>query len=220
MRRGDASESLLRKEETGASTMSDMPTKSEALYDVRQDQFPTVIREMIRHENDVTNHRIMWLLVGEGFIANAYVMVKNEGNYTLSLLIVVGILIALSAFVMLYQSYQARGYLLFLGLQAKDGTLQEKHLPLMGWPRNRIKGWWRSVWLCPWIRRIGDLLEPWLLLPYLFITLWMSSLLRTQTRQNLAFVLVQGAILSAVILSISCIALVWSQSQDDESVGA
>jgi hypothetical protein len=40
------------------------------MYDVRQDQYPTVIREMIRHENDVTNHRIMWLLVGQEFIAN------------------------------------------------------------------------------------------------------------------------------------------------------
>jgi len=29
------------------------------MYDVRQEQYATVIREMIRHENDVTNHRIM-----------------------------------------------------------------------------------------------------------------------------------------------------------------
>ena len=34
------------------------------MYDVRPEQYTTVIREMIRHENDVTNHRIMWLLVG------------------------------------------------------------------------------------------------------------------------------------------------------------
>jgi hypothetical protein len=190
---------------------------SDAIYDVRQDQYPTVIREMIRHENDVTNHRIMWLLVGQGFIANAYVSVRNEGTYTVSLLVVVGILIALSAFVMLYQSYQARGYLLFLGLQAKDGMLREKHLPLMGWPRNKIRGWWRSVWVCPWIRRATDLLEPWMLMPYLFTTMWMSSLLRTQTRQNIVVALILGAILSAVMLSATCIALVWSQSKDDES---
>jgi len=186
------------------------------MYDVRPEHYTTVIREMIRHENDVTNHRIMWLLIGQGFIANAYVSVKNEGKYTLSLLIIVGILIALSAFVMLYQSYQARGYLLFLGLQAKGGMLREKHLPLMGWPRNKIRDWWKSVWVCPWIRRATDLLEPWMLLPYLFATMWMSSLLRAQTRQNLAVVLVLGAILSAVILSTTCIALVWSQSRDDE----
>jgi hypothetical protein len=38
---------------------------TDAVYDVRQDQHPTVIRELIRHENDVTNHGIMWLLIGE-----------------------------------------------------------------------------------------------------------------------------------------------------------
>jgi DNA invertase Pin-like site-specific DNA recombinase len=36
---------------------------SDAMHDVRQDRYPTVTREMIRHENNVTNHRIMWLLV-------------------------------------------------------------------------------------------------------------------------------------------------------------
>ena len=39
---------------------------SEAMYEVLIQQYTTVIREMIRHENDVTNHRIMWLLVGQG----------------------------------------------------------------------------------------------------------------------------------------------------------
>ena len=31
---------------------------SDAIYDFRPEQYPTVIREMIRHENDATNHRI------------------------------------------------------------------------------------------------------------------------------------------------------------------
>jgi hypothetical protein len=39
--------------------------------DVEPRQYPTVIREMIRRENDVTNHRIMWLLIVQGLIANA-----------------------------------------------------------------------------------------------------------------------------------------------------
>jgi hypothetical protein len=173
---------------------------SEAMYDVRQDQYPTVIRGMIRHEDDVTNHRIMWLLVGQGFLANAYVSVKDQAASTHSLLAKVGILLSLSAFVMLYQSYEARGYLQFLGLQAKDGTLLEKHLPLMGWPRDRIKGWWRSAWVCPWIRQIPDLLEPWLLLPFFFMFTWMASLLRTQTGLNTALAYTTGVILSAVIV--------------------
>jgi len=44
------------------------------MYDVRPGHYTTAIREMIKHEDDVTNHRTMWLLVGEGFIANAYVL--------------------------------------------------------------------------------------------------------------------------------------------------
>jgi hypothetical protein len=168
------------------------------MNDVRQDQYPTVIREMIRHENDVTNHRIMWLLVGQGFVVNAYVSVKNAITPTHSVLSVVGILIALSAFVMLYKSYEARGYLQFLGLHAKD----------------RIQGWWKSVWAFPWFRGNRDLLEPWLVLPFLFTSMWMSALLHTQSGLNIGIALIAGVILSAVLLAASCIVLVWSQSKD------
>jgi hypothetical protein len=35
------------------------------MFDVRPEQYSTVIREMISHENDVTNRRIMWLLIGQ-----------------------------------------------------------------------------------------------------------------------------------------------------------
>ena len=55
----------------------------------------------------------------------------------------------LSAFVMLYKSYQARGYLHFLGTEAKRGQLQEEYLQLDGWPSKRIKGWRRGAWVCP-----------------------------------------------------------------------
>jgi hypothetical protein len=63
------------------------------MNDVRQDQYPTVIREMIRHEHDVTNHRIMWLLVGQGFVINAYVSSKVAPTH--AVLSVVGILVSL-----------------------------------------------------------------------------------------------------------------------------
>ena len=189
------------------------------MYDVRPEQYPTVIREMIRHENDVTNHRIMWLLVGQGFIANAYVSVKgNEGGATvLSLL---GIFVALSAFVMLYRSYQARGYLQFLGEQAKQGTLKEEHLPLTGYPRNRINDWWRDDWVCSWIRQTRDLFEPWLLMPYLFTNLWITGLIRARGKLNVVVISLLGVILSAVILFTSCVVLVWSQGKDDKGTAA
>jgi FixJ family two-component response regulator len=62
-------------------------------HDVRPDQYAMVIREVIRHENDVTNHRVMWLLIGQGFIANAYVSARKEGALNHSILLLAGILV-------------------------------------------------------------------------------------------------------------------------------
>jgi hypothetical protein len=67
------------------------------MYDVQQNLYPTVIREMIRHANDVTNQSIMWLLVGQGFVINAYVSAKNEVAPTHAVLSLVGILVSLKA---------------------------------------------------------------------------------------------------------------------------
>ena len=185
------------------------------MFDVRREQYTTVIREMIRHENDVTNHRIMWLLIGQGFLANAFVSAASVGAASEFVLPLVGILVTLSAFVMLYKSYQARGYLLFLGLQAKQGTLQEEFLPLMGWPRRRIRGWQRDVWFCPWIGQAGDLLEPWLFLPCLFMFMWVTALLQQWTMLGPAINLILDAIVTAVIYSVYCIVLVRWQGKDE-----
>ena len=48
------------------------------MHGVDPQLYPTVIREMIRHENDLTNHRIMWLLIVQGLIANAAVTARGE----------------------------------------------------------------------------------------------------------------------------------------------
>jgi len=89
------------------------------MIDVPREQYTMVIREMLRHENDLTNHRIMWLLIGQGFFANAYASIKSSQDSPSLLFPLVGILVTLSAFLMLYRSYQARTYLQFLGLRAK-----------------------------------------------------------------------------------------------------
>jgi hypothetical protein len=52
---------------------------SEALNDIRKDQYAAALRELLRHENDLTNHRIMWLLIAQGFIANAFVRWSKTG---------------------------------------------------------------------------------------------------------------------------------------------
>lgn len=107
--------------------------------DVDPNLYTTVIREMLRHENDVTNHRIMWLLIGKGLIANAFVGAAKHNRSVVLVLAPVGILVAFSAFIILYKSYQARGCLQFLGDLARQGKLREQYLPISGWPKKRIR---------------------------------------------------------------------------------
>lgn len=181
------------------------------MHDVEPHLYPTVIREMIRHENDVTNHRIMWLLIGQGLIANAFVGAGSVREDIVSVLAPVGILVALSAFVILYKSYQARGYLDFLGSAAKRGTLPEEKLPLFGWPAKRIKGWRKNVWICPWLGRASDLLEPYFFLPALLILAWLFVLLRHWLTIGTGVLLVLTSVLVATMLVVFC--FLWVQTQ-------
>ncbi len=175
-----------------------------------------VIREMIRHENDVTNHRTMWLLIVQGLIANAAVTAGRESGETASALAAVGILVTLSVFVILYKSYQARGYLQFLGSEAKRGTLREEDLPLFGWPGKRIKGWREKVWPCPWIGEVGELLEPFFFLPALLVLGWLFILLRQRLALAAGLLVVLSAILAAVMISALCVLWVRWQEKDEE----
>jgi hypothetical protein len=180
--------------------------------DVEPHLYPTVIREMIRHENDVTNHRIMWLLIGQGLIANAYVGAGSVRDELVSILAPVGILVSLSAFVILYKSYHARGYLDFLGAAAKRGALPEDKLPLFGWPAKRSKGWRKNVWVCPWLGRASDLLEPYFFLPALLILAWLFVLLRHWLTLGTGSLLVLSSVLVVTMLFVFCV--LWVRAQE------
>jgi len=183
--------------------------------DVEPHLYPTVIREMIRHENDVTNHRIMWLLIVQGLIANAAVSAGRESGEIVMEMSGVGILVTLSAFVILYKSYQARGYLQFLGNEAKQGTLREEDLPLLGWPGKRIKGWRRKVWRCSWIGKVSELVEPFFFLPGLLIAAWLFVLLRQWLALGAGALVVLSVLLAVVMMSVLCLAWVWVQGNDE-----
>jgi hypothetical protein len=186
------------------------------MYDIPPEQYAATLREMLRHENDLTNHRIMWLLIGQGFIANAFVSV-DSGNASLRLVLpLVGILLTLSAFLLLYKSYQARGYLEFLGQKAKRGTLQEEYLPLKGWPRRRIPDWWKDTWFCPWLGKTADLLEPWLLLPCVFMFTWAAGFLHSLGTLETYIAVLLSAVLTGAVFSVFCIVMVWIQRKDLE----
>jgi hypothetical protein len=187
------------------------------LHEVDPKYYTTIIREMLRHENDLTNHRIMWLLIVQGLIANAAVTAGRESGETTSALAIVGILVTLSAFVILYKSYQARGYLQFLGNEAKQGTLREADLPLVGWPSRRIKGWRKKIWPCPWVGKVSELLEPFFFLPTFLVLVWLFVLLRQWLALDARLLVILSTILALVLISLLCIAWVWWQRKDEES---
>lgn len=186
------------------------------MADVEPHLYPTVIREMIRHENDVTNHRIMWLLIVQGLIANACVSAGSAREDFVSVLAPVGILVTLSAFVILYKSYQARGYLDFLGDAAKRGTLPEDKLPLFGWPAKRVKGWRKNVWACPWPGRASDLLESYFFLPSLLILAWLFVILQHWLTFGKGPLLVLSSVLVAAMLFVLCFLWVRMQEKYEE----
>ena len=185
------------------------------MHDVDPRLYTTVIREMYRHENDLTNHRIMWLLIVQGLIANAAVTSRRESGEAASALAIVGILVTLSTFIILYKSYQARGYLLSLGTEAKQGNLREQDLPLFGWPSKRVKGWRRKVWRCPWIRKFSDFLEPYFFLPTLLVNAWLFVLLRQWLALNAGVLAILSAILAVVLIALLCVVWVWWQQEDE-----
>jgi hypothetical protein len=178
------------------------------MHDVRPEEYARVVRDLIWRENDVTNHRLMWLLVVQGLLANAFisrqVLIAGVG------IAAGGILVTLSAFVMLYKSYHARSYLRFVGTKAKQGRLPEEHLPIDGWPRKRIHDWRKPLWVCPWLERTGDVLEPYLFLPGLIIFLWVVVVLRL-FGQSLETCVAVGLCLTPATLFVFC--ALWVRSE-------
>jgi hypothetical protein len=183
------------------------------MNDVEPPLYTNVIRDLLRHENDLTNHRIMWLLIVQGLIANAVVTAGRERQEIGQIFAGVGILVTLSTFFLLYKSYQARGYLEFLGTEAKRGKLQEEDLPLTGWPRQRINGWRNKVWLCPWLGRISDLAEPYFFLPCLLILAWLLILLRFWLKSGTGTLVVMAIVLTAIALPLLCMLWVWREER-------
>jgi len=192
--------------------------EKQSLNDLRPEQYPTVIRELIRHENDVTNHRIMWLLIIQGLLLNAYIPVRMQPSPANGVALA-GVVVTLSAFVVLYKSYQARGYLHFLGESAKRGNLPQEWLPLDGWPTKRIRGWRRSEWLCPWLRQFTDLFEPYLFLPFFIVATWTFIRWHARIPGNPLQDLIIACVLSSIILFAFCVLWVWSENKN-EAMGA
>ncbi|MCK7481119.1 MAG: hypothetical protein M0C28_30895 [Candidatus Moduliflexus flocculans] len=56
-------------------------------------------------------------------------------------------------------------------------------------------------------------------LPCLFMFMWLTALLQQRTRLDSGAALLLAVILTAVIFSVYCIVLVWTQGKDEERAG-
>src|SRR4051812_15007582 len=65
-----------------------------------------IMRQMIRHENELMNHRMTWLLTAEGlfFAALAFMWKEPDTRYLVYIICAVGGIVAASAFVILREA--------------------------------------------------------------------------------------------------------------------
>jgi len=182
-------------------------------YEVPPQQYTTVIRQLLSHEDDVTNQRIMWLLIFQGLLVNAYIPVRDNTRAG-DAICVAGALLTISVFVSLYKSYQARGYLKYMGREAKEGKLPQEYLRFDGWPKHRIQGWRSKVWVCPWFERASDLLEPYFSIAALLTVMWVFFGLKGSISVPTAGV---AAVAGTIVgMFLYCVVWVWLQDRGKE----
>jgi hypothetical protein len=89
-------------------------------------------------------------------------------------------------------------------------------LRLDGWPTKRVEHWRRNAWVCPWLGRAGDLLEPCLSLPSIIVSGWLFVLLHQLVTLRPGIALGLAAIPAVFILSVFCFVWVRWQGTDEE----
>ena len=119
--------------------------------------YEEIVRQMVRHENDVMNHRIMWLLTLQGllFAALGFSWDKQDARYLVYVFCATGAVVALSSLPV---------------LDAADRALRRLR---QWWIDNRpdsyngpdVVGFWREA-------RWNSILLPSRILPVLFILSW------------------------------------------------
>lgn len=137
-----------------------MDTEEKELAD-----YASVIRAMIKHENEITNNRLTWMLVLQGFLFVAATSFWKIHWLPFAAIATLGILTSVSAFYSLWLSSGARGHLRRLWYQKIDDNteLANKIPPVAGdFPTS----------FSPPIT-----LHPWVLLPWLIGLCWLIILL-------------------------------------------
>jgi hypothetical protein len=135
-----------------------MKEKSLSENDMSMVEYAAVIREMIRNENELTNNRLTWLLVVQGFLFNAAASFWNEQK-ALIIIAILGILTSVSVFYALLLSRRARKYLRSLWQKklVSNTELANQIPPVVGDTPDTVQ---------------GSMLNPWMFIPWIIIIAW------------------------------------------------
>jgi hypothetical protein len=114
-----------------------------------------ILREMIRHEDDLRNQRLGYLLTLDGllFAALGFAWGAKDAKWLVLALTVVGVVVALSATAAMHLSSKAIRRL------RCSGTAFSDDLPLVGLTHEDVT-WWEH------------LLQPWLAVPLTLMIVW------------------------------------------------
>jgi hypothetical protein len=110
----------------------------------KDEEYGATLRAMVRHENEVTNHRTTWLMVMQGILFTAASALIKEYMVPTIIVALVGILIALSLGHAIQNSFHSRQYLKGLWRKRIEerGYKIEDVLPLDGgYPGNPAISW-------------------------------------------------------------------------------
>ena len=137
-----------------------MDTEEKELAD-----YASVIRSMIRHENELTNNRLTWMLVLQGFLFVASASFIKIYWLPFVAIATLGILTCVSVYYACWLSGQARGHLRWLWNQkiGENAELANKIPPVAG--------------DTPVSFRTPIRLHPWILLPWAIGICWMLILI-------------------------------------------
>lgn len=146
------------------------------LAEVRKadEEYASTMRVMVRHENDVSNHRTTWLMVTQGILFTAVSAVIKEVPWAAAAIAVIGILITISIGHSLKNSYESRKYLKDLWRRRVEDReyKSDEILPLDGgYPGNNA-----ITWLLPGNFIPKVVIAAWFLLLVYLVCQW--------TRQN------------------------------------
>lgn len=108
------------------------------------EEYAATMRALIRHENEVSNHRTTWLMVTQGILATAASALLENFPWHALVTAVVAILVTLSIGHSLNNSFDSRQYFKKLWKKRVEqrGYDMEDVLPLDGgYPNNNARAW-------------------------------------------------------------------------------